>query len=94
MSEIERHIQSDPAQADERARELYGADPDAGERTDPEHATPSADVEDPAINLPGDDDYKVPVADVGDANKSQGIDHAGGYGYRAIPQEGGPDQDH
>lgn len=94
MSELEREIQSDPTQAEGRARELYEADPDAGERSDPESATPSSDVEDPAINLPGDDDYKVPLADVGDATKSQGVDHAGGYGYRAIPQAGGPDQDH
>jgi hypothetical protein len=43
--------------------------------------------------LPGDDDYVVPMADVGDAQRGQGADHVGGYGYEPIPQEPGPSDD-
>jgi hypothetical protein len=52
------------------------------------------DYEDPAVDLPGDDDYVVPMADVGDAQRGQGLDHVGGYGNEPIPQEPGPSQDH
>ena len=41
-----------------------------------------------------DAEYEVPVADVGDARRGEGLDHMGGYGNRPIPQEGGPNQDH
>jgi hypothetical protein len=50
--------------------------------------------DDPEVDLPGEDDYIVPGADVGDANRGQGTDRVGGYGNRPIPQEPGPSQDH
>jgi hypothetical protein len=68
----------------------------ATEADRPRDEQPGQDMnyDDPAVDLPGEDDYIVPGADVGDANRSRGTDRMGGYGNRAIPQEPGPSQDH
>ena len=61
-------------------------------RSDPagvEEADEGADRE-----AASDAEYEAPVADVGDAQRGEGLDHMGGYGNRPIPQEGGPNQDH
>jgi hypothetical protein len=77
--EIERRMKARAAEGDRPADEEPGSD---------------WSYQDPEVELPGEDDYIVTGADVGDANKSRGTDRVGGYGNRAVPQEPGPSQDH
>jgi hypothetical protein len=84
MSEAERH---------EIERKMK-ARTDEGDRPADEHPGEDWSYDDPEVELPGEDDYVVPGAVVGDANRSRGTDRMGGYGNRAVPQEPGPSQDH
>lgn len=92
MSELERQSKADPARLKDRSRQMY--EPAEGQADASASENDPSDYEDPAVELPGDDDYVVPSADVGDSYRGQGLDHMGGYGNTPIPQEPGPDQDH
>lgn len=90
MSEQQRHMVGRAA-----AATAGDTEEDAGTSVEAkERAEADASYEDPAVELPGEDDYIAPGANVGEANRSQGLDHVGGYGNRPIPQAPGPNQDH
>ena len=80
MSELERQLVSDPANL------LRGGTKAVDEDLE-------ADTDADLASEP-EGGYTRPLADVGDAQRGEGTDRVGGYGNRAIPQEGGPDQDH